>query len=195
MKMNNYFMYRDQIVCRIGEVAVHNMPGTPEAHLLFKGNGQYLTMTMTDADRLMKPVESLKVVQLIDNERKTTAIMQSLILTFGPIETWATRRRIRTQARARQLFFWAMRNSTSFALMEISKMIPGDYDHATVIHGCKVIDREIECDEDVIVSGARAIASTLELLGCTKLHDRINALEVRGTIAKERMRKNKEALA
>jgi hypothetical protein len=193
--MNNYYTFNNQIVCKVGEVAVHNSVGVPEAHALFRANGKYLTMGINDYDNHMKPVESEAVVHLIDNQRKSEAVMDCLTLSHGPVEVWATRRRHRVHARARQLLFWALRNSTTMTLVEISAMIPGNYDHATVIHGCKVIDQEIELGEHEITARAQEIASVLELLGCTRLQRRIDALSIRSSIAKGRMKRNREIIA
>jgi hypothetical protein len=192
--MSKYYTYNNQIVCKVGEVSVHNSIGIPEAHMLFKGNGHYLTMGINDFERYMEPVKSAHLIELIDNERKATAITQSLILTHGDVEMWATRRRTRPQVRARQLFFWSMRHATSYTLLEISKMLPGGYDHATLIHACATIDREIECGEQEIIASATAIAESLEVIGCLKLRDRISALCVRSEVIKQRTAKMREAL-
>ena len=192
--MNNYYTFNNQIVCKIGEVAVHNSVGVPEAHALFRANGKYLTMGINDFENHMKPVESEAVVHLIDNQRKSEAIMDCMALSHGPIDVWTTRRRHRVHARARQLLFWALRNSTTMTLVEISRMIPNNYDHATVIHACKVIDQEIESGDHEIIARAQSIASILELIGCTKLSKRIDALSMRSSIAKTRMKKNREII-
>lgn len=193
--MSNYYIFNNQIVCKVGEVAVHNSVGVPEAHALFRANGKYLTMGINDYENHMKPVESEAVVHLIDNQRKSEAIMDCMVLSHGPIDVWTTRRRHRVHARARQILFWALRNSTTMTLVEISAMIPGNYDHATVIHACKVIDQEIESGEQEIIARAQEIAGVLELLGCTRLKRRIDALSVRSSIAKGRMKQNREIIA
>ena len=189
--MNNYYTFNNQIVCKVGEVAVHNSVGVPEAHALFRANGKYLTMGINDFENHMKPVESKAVVHLIDNQRKSEAIMDCMALSHGPIELWTTRRRHRSKEKVRHLLFWALRNSTTMTLMEISRMIPNNYDHATVIHACKATDQDIELGEQEMISWAQEIAGVLELLGCTKLQRRIDALSIRSSIAKTRMTKNR----
>jgi hypothetical protein len=193
--MNNYYTFNNQIVCKVGEVAVHNSVGVPEAHALFRANGKYLTMGINDYDNHMKPVESKAVVHLIDNQRKSEAVMDCMLLLFGPVEVWTTRSRHRSKVKARHLLFWALRYSTTMTLVEISAMILGNYDHATVIHGCKIIDQEIESGEHEITARAQEIASVLELLGCTRLQRRIEALSIRSIIAKGRMKRNREIIA
>lgn len=193
--MSSYYIYKDHVVSLIGEVAVHNMPGTPEAHFLFRSASGYLTMGMNDVERFMQPVANRKEIELVDNDRKAKSIVLTLSLVFGDVSRWANKRRHRNVVRARQLYFWAMSNATSVTLEAIGRSLPASYDHATIIHGRNAIEREIECGVQDIVEVATEIAKAMELLGCDKLTNRINALTQKAKIARMNLKQNREVLA
>jgi hypothetical protein len=169
--------------------------GVPEAHALFRANGKYLTMGINDFENHMKPVESEAIVHLIDNQRKLEAILDCMELSHGPIELWATGRRFRSQVRARQIFFWAMRTCTTYTLVEISNFVPGNYDHATIIHARKAIDNEIEMMTDDVVACVTQIALALEVNGCNMVLRRMNALMNRNNNRKILMKRNREIIS
>jgi hypothetical protein len=192
--MGNYYEFKGEIILKIAEVAVHNYAGTPEAHVLFKSKTNYLTLPINAVED-MEIVVNEQTKQFIGDGSAHLTIIRCMEQMHGDVNKWAVRTRLRSLAKARHLYFFCMRNATTYSLDRISSIIPGNYNHATVIHGIKAIENEIESGQFDIISQVKSIANALESEGFNKLANRLNKLLDRNDRTRKLLIENREAIA
>jgi len=157
--MNNYHTYNNEIVTFIGEVAVHNMPGTPEAHHLYKSKNGYFALSINDALTLTSPIGEYPVIKNLTDIHKIEQIILMIEMHFGKRSKWLSKSRKREYIYPRHLLFWAARKSTSQTLTDISDNF--GFDHATVIHAIKNVTTLLEVGNEAVTECAQAIAVSL----------------------------------
>jgi Bacterial dnaA protein helix-turn-helix len=150
-------IFQNQIVTYIGEVAVHNMPGTPEAHLLYKTDKGYLTIGINDAQNLPIVDANYSLINNVNDIAIIEGIVRDVERYFGPRKRWLKTNRTREFIYPRHLLFWAVRIATSQTLTAISSTF--EFNHATVIHAVKNIDKLIEVGQSDITKAALDITN------------------------------------
>jgi chromosomal replication initiation ATPase DnaA len=168
-------IYENQIITYIGEVAVHNMPGTPEAHRLYKSRKGFITIAINDADALVKPLDGLHEFNDVGCIHKIVTIIEVVERHFGPRQNWMVKSRLRHLVYPRHLTMWAARLSTSQTLYAIAKTM--ECDHATVLAAIKAVDKLIECGNVEITEAAQDIADEMAMVNDQRLNTRIKDVQ------------------
>lgn len=173
-------IFNNQILTYIGEVAVHNAPGVPEAHRLYKSKSGFITLNINDAESLVKPIDCFHEFTDEQSINKVLAIFDVVERHYGARSIWMTKSRHRHLVYPRHLVMWAARISTNQTLHAIGKIM--NFDHATVIAATKAIEGLLDCGNKEITEVALDIASKMKSHKDNRLSVKIKDIQSKSTI-------------
>lgn len=177
----------------VGEVAVYESD-VPRAHKLLRYGSRFIAIPVNDIDTLTHPADNAKLGLGFDDAEKIEIVWSVLNHHFGPSEIWGTKNRQREYVVPRQIFVWAVKNSTKLTLARIGKLLPMPCDHATVLNSSKKVEHAIETNDKNVIPAVEQIAEMFCKYGFYGLSDHIKELKLSHEIMRTRVQMGREVL-